>query len=152
MSFHYHLIQLSRNTLRVFAPRGRTLATTAGTTTKIATLHRCPCARAQTSITSLVANGASATYGKNNQILQRELLSLRLIRLKALVFHGWCFFLFPKYLIVLFILQVALLLRKKLPHISALLLGMWVRTIKYLLQKKGSIAQFSYFFLFLSLK
>ena len=92
MSFHYHSIQLSRNTLRVFAPRGRTLATTAGTTTKTATLHRCPCARAQTSITSFVANGASATYDKNNQILLRELLSLRLIRLKALVFLAGAFF------------------------------------------------------------
>jgi hypothetical protein len=41
------------------------------------------------------------------------------------------FFLFPKHLIVLFILLVALLLRKTLPHIPAPLLGMWVRTIKY---------------------
>ena len=69
-----------------------------GTTMKTHTHLRCPCARAQTSITSLVANGASATYGKNNQILLvrklcfQELLSLRLLRLKALVFLTGAFF------------------------------------------------------------
>ena len=36
----YHSIQLSRNTLRVFAPRGRTLATTAGTITRTAIFLR----------------------------------------------------------------------------------------------------------------
>ena len=79
-------------TLQKAPTQGCATARLVGTTMKTHTHLRCPCARAQTSITSLVANGASATYGKNNQILQRELLSLRLIRLKALVFLTGAFF------------------------------------------------------------
>ena len=60
--------------LRIFAPRGRTLATTAGMTMKTHTHLRCASRTSGVLIISAHANERSE-YGKNNQILLRELLS-----------------------------------------------------------------------------